>query len=134
VENLLLFKGENGSVSLNLYPYNPGHLMIFPNRHLEDLRELTAEEENSINRLTRGCLDMVTDLYRTDSFNIGYNMGPFSGASIQHLHLHIVPRYPNELGFADVLAGTKLIVEEPTVTAEKLKEKILDYLKIYLPL
>jgi len=124
VDNLLIHKGELVSISLNLYPYNPGHLMIFPHRHIEDLREIAPEEETELSYLTKLSLNLLEKVYQATGFNLGYNMGPFSGASINHLHLHIVPRYPNEVGFLDILSGTKLIVEEPQLTQSRLKAEI----------
>ncbi|PKL15142.1 MAG: hypothetical protein CVV50_01080 [Spirochaetae bacterium HGW-Spirochaetae-6] len=119
-----MHKGELVSISLNLYPYNPGHLMIFPHRHIEDLREIAPEEETELSYLTKLSLNLLEKVYQATGFNLGYNMGPFSGASINHLHLHIVPRYPNEVGFLDILSGTKLIVEEPQLTQSRLKAEI----------
>lgn len=129
ITNLLIYQGEKASVSLNLYPYNPGHLMVFPHRHITDIRELTLQEEQEISYLTRGSLDMLESLYETKAFNLGYNMGKESGASINHLHLHLVPRYPNESGFLDILSGAKLIVENPPQTKERLQKVIQSFIQ-----
>ncbi|MFH1896675.1 MAG: HIT domain-containing protein [Candidatus Desantisbacteria bacterium] len=109
-------------VSLNLYPYNPGHVMIFPNRHIKDIRELNEEEISQMQVLTIKTLDILDKLYSPSGYNIGYNMGTIAGASIEHLHLHIVPRYKNELGFVDILSNSKIIVEDPRKTLERLRE------------
>lgn len=126
--NLSLYHGKEASICLNLYPYNAGHLMIYPNRHIEDIRSLTLEEEKAISDYTKASLSMLEDAYHTNGFNIGYNIGKSSGASITHLHLHIVPRYPNELGFMDIISGTKLIVEDPYETKERLTELLKKYM------
>jgi ATP adenylyltransferase len=108
--------------AVNLYPYNPGHLLVFPARHLTDLRELTPEEDAHLARLTRYLLDRLDGLNRAAGYNLGYNMGRAAGASIDHLHLHIIPRFPNELGIADLLAGKRVLVESPPETARRLRD------------
>lgn len=110
--------------AVNLYPYNPGHLLVFPARHVVDLRELTVPEEQHLARLTRYLLDRLDRLNTASGYNLGYNMGHTAGASIDHLHLHIIPRFPNELGIADLLAGKRVLVEEPRETARRLREGI----------
>jgi ATP adenylyltransferase len=109
---------------VNLYPYNPGHLLVFPTRHLTDLRDLEPREERHLTRLTRHLLDALDALNRAGGYNLGYNMGPAAGASIDHLHLHIIPRFPNESGIADLLAGKRVLVEDPRDTARRLRERL----------
>jgi len=111
-------------VAVNLYPYNPGHLLVFPTRHLTDLRDLQAAEEAHLARLTRYLLDSLDKLNSAGGYNLGYNMGRAAGASIDHLHLHIIPRFPNELGIADLLAGKRVLVESPLETARRLRERL----------
>ncbi|MEK7274676.1 MAG: HIT domain-containing protein [Candidatus Desantisbacteria bacterium] len=121
-----VYRSQDMIISLNLYPYNPGHVMIFPNRHIKDIRELNEEETNQIQSLTIKTLDVLDRLYAPSGYNIGYNMGNVAGASIEHLHLHIVPRYKNELGFVDILSNSKIIVEDPRKTLERLREAYAD--------
>ncbi len=128
INNLLIFKGQLASITLNLYPYNPGHMMIFPNRHIVDIRDLTENEEKEISKLTNASMNTLDELYGPGGYNIGYNIGESSGASINHLHRHLVPRYPNELGFIDVIGGAKVIIEDPIKTLEKFKIKISEHL------
>jgi len=113
------------TVALNLYPYNPGHLMIFPNRHIEDIKELSRDEVIEMHRLTVLSTKLLQEIYHPQGFNIGYNLGESSGASIKHLHRHIFPRYKNELGFVDILGGSKIIVENPKHALDKLKQVFL---------
>lgn len=109
-------------VSVNLYPFNVGHLLIFPLRHVESTKSLDAAEAVELHGLTNEAMDVLSDVYSPGGFNVGYNIGACSGASIEHLHLHIVPRYSRELGFIDILGGAKLVVEHPEVTTKKLRE------------
>jgi|MTBAKSStandDraft_1061840.scaffolds.fasta_scaffold50470_2 ATP adenylyltransferase len=114
---------ENGFiVTVNLYPYNPGHIMIFPERHITDLRDLTPEEEEAFIRIRNKSMDIIEKLYHCEGFNIGYNIGKASGASIEHLHLHVVPRDRGELGFMDIIGGAKIYIENPVETVQKLKQ------------
>jgi ATP adenylyltransferase len=108
-------------VSLNLYPYNPGHLIVFPRRHVNDLRQLSADERADIDAVSRLCLDVLDSTHGPAGYNIGYNMGLVAGASIDHLHLHIIPRYPREIGITELLAGRRVLVQDPLETQRLLK-------------
>ena len=127
VINLEIFRTKNFIIAVNLYPYNPGHLMIFPHQHIEEVEELSLSEVKELHKLTVISLKILKNLYNPHGFNIGYNLGPGSGASIMHLHLHIVPRYENELSFIDVLSGSKIFVEEPENTVQRLKSEYKKY-------
>ena len=120
VESLVLHRAHGFFVTLNLYPYNPGHLMVVPARHVEHLRELNEDEVLALHRLQMLSIGVLEREYRAIGFNIGYNLGRTSGASIAHLHLQIVPRYGVELGFFDILSDSRVIVEDPRVTRERL--------------
>lgn len=122
VENLVVYRHEGHFITLNLYPYNPGHLMIVPENHYLDIRELSDEEVIASHHLQSLSLQVLEKVYRPGGFNVGYNIGKTSGASIPHIHLQIVPRYPTELGFFDILSDTRVIVEEPHVTRERLRQ------------
>lgn len=116
-----IFSNALMTIALNLYPYNPGHLMIFPNRHIESIEELSRDEVMEMHRLMVLAKKILQKHYHPQGFNIGYNLGESSGASIRHLHRHIVPRYRNELGFVDILSGTKIFVEDPRSALVELK-------------
>ena len=120
VERLEVHRTELFTISLNLYPYSPGHLLIFPNRHIVDKRELRSDEVLHLHELEGMSFEALTRAYQPRGFNVGYNMGESSGASIPHLHLHVVPRYTKELGFMDIIGGARIIIEDPIVTQEKL--------------
>lgn len=111
-------------VSVNLYPYNPGHLMIIPSRHVTDIRQLTEEESIRLISLERQLLHRLDEIYRPSGFNVGYNIGRDAGGSIEHLHLHLIPRYRGEIGITDILAGSRMLVEPPDVTRDRVAESI----------
>ncbi|MCK4239991.1 MAG: HIT domain-containing protein [Candidatus Atribacteria bacterium] len=129
VINLEIFRTKSFIIAVNLYPYNPGHLIIFPHRHIEEIEKLSLSGIRELHKLTVISLKVLKNLYNPHGFNIGYNLGKGSGASIKHLHLHIVPRYENELSFIDVLSGSKIIVEEPKNTLQRLKSEYKKYAK-----
>ncbi len=122
VVNLIFLESDHCVVSINLFPYNSGHLMIFPKRHIVDLRELTHLEEMEITALTKVLMDGLDDLYSPHGFNVGYNIREVAGASINHLHQHIIPRYPNELGIVDLIGGSKVLIEDPKESQLKFKK------------
>lgn len=121
VDNLVVYREQGYFVTLNLYPYNPGHLMVVPERHMEDIREFTEADTLEMHRMQVLSIAVLEKVYRPNGFNVGYNLGDASGASIPHLHLQIVPRYRTELGFFDLLSDSRVIVEAPEVTREKLQ-------------
>jgi ATP adenylyltransferase len=118
--DLTVYTDELFIVSVNLYPYNPGHLLLFPVQHKEDIRAYTAEEEKRLNHLIKVFLNVLDELYTPFGYNLGYNMGLVAGGSIAHLHYHMIPRYPNEIGIADLLAGKRVLVENPRETQERI--------------
>jgi ATP adenylyltransferase len=120
VVDLSIWRDELFIASVNLYPYNPGHLLLYPCRHVEDVRELTAEEERRMLGAQRWLLGLLDRACSPHAYNIGFNMGAAAGASINHLHLHIIPRYPRETGIADLIAGSRVLVEDPRETARRL--------------
>jgi ATP adenylyltransferase len=124
VENLSVWENEFFLLTVNLYPYNPAHLLLAPKRHVVDVRELGEEENRQLGVLEKQTLDLLDRLYAPAGYNVGYNMGRPAGASIEHLHLHIIPRYPNETGIADLIAGKRVLVENPVTTTERLREEL----------
>lgn len=123
IVDLTVYADELFTVSVNLYPYNPGHIMVFPNRHLVDVRDFTPDEDRRLAELTRSFLTIIDVTHSPSGFNIGYNMGAAAGASIDHIHLHVIPRYPREVGIADLVAGSRVLIEDPRVTRDRLAER-----------
>ena len=97
---------------------------MYPLRHVEDVRELTEVEERRLWKLQRWLLGILDAACAPHAYNIGYNMGAAAGASISHLHLHIIPRYPRETGMADLIAGRRVLVEDPRETTRRLRERV----------
>jgi ATP adenylyltransferase len=128
VVTLKIYDDEYIFISLNLYPYNPGHLMIIPNRHVISFLELTREEIIHINRTIQGIQLLLDELYSPKGYNIGINQGIIAGASIEHLHIHIVPRYGAELGYIDIVGKTRIVVEGLDSVKQKLTENIHNFL------
>ena len=122
VSNLTVYRCPGHFVTLNLYPYNPGHVMIVPEPHYLDVRELSDAEVLATHRLQSLTLRVLDRVYKPGGYNVGYNLGQSSGASIPHIHLQIVPRYGSEVGFFDILSDSRVIVEDPHVTRERLME------------
>jgi ATP adenylyltransferase len=128
VVTLKIYEDDLIFISLNLYPYNPGHMMIIPNRHVISFLELTKEEVVHINRTIQGVQLLLDDLYTPKGYNIGINQGLVAGASIKHLHIHIVPRYSGELGYIDIVGKTRVVVEGLDSVKEKLTQNIHKFL------
>ncbi len=122
VENLMVYRNDFTGVTLNLYPYNPGHLLIFPLRHETDIRNLSKEERKALDDTLDLSLSVLDGLYHPEAYNIGYNMGRTAGASIEHLHQHVIPRYPREIGVAELIAGNRVLVEDVKVSHQKILE------------
>ncbi|NUN07666.1 MAG: HIT domain-containing protein [Ignavibacteriaceae bacterium] len=120
-DSLVVRKAKLTFTVLNLYPYNNGHLMIVPNRHLNDFQNLTAEENAEIMselQLAQKCLSIVS---RPDGFNIGANIGKSSGAGIDdHIHFHIVPRWNGDTNFMPVLGEAKVLSQDLLNTKKEL--------------
>jgi ATP adenylyltransferase len=122
VEDTLVCKSAHTGLAVNLYPYNPGHLLLFPLRHVTDIRNLSDEERRGMDSSLDMALGALDSLYSPAGYNIGYNMGLAAGASIEHLHLHIIPRYPREIGIAELLAGKRVLVEDIETTRQRLRK------------
>jgi ATP adenylyltransferase len=95
--------------------------MVYPKRHMEAYEDLSPALSAEIHKVTLKCLKVLGKEYKPQGFNMGWNLGKQSGASISHLHLHIVPRYESETGFMDLLGETRVIVENPRLTRDRLR-------------
>ena len=119
---LLLLRGRSSFVILNLYPYNNGHLMIVPNRHLNALEALTSEEQAELMKLTRLSEIALTQAYQPHGINVGINLGKAAGAGIEnHLHIHLVPRWSGDTNFMTAVGETRVLPENLSETAARLR-------------
>jgi ATP adenylyltransferase len=115
-DGLLLARAEHVYAVLNLHPYNPGHLMVVPYRHVADLEDLTDEEAVELTTMTRDAVRAIKSASAPHGFNVGLNLGGVAGGSLSdHLHQHVVPRWGGDANFIAVLAQTKVI---PQLLAE----------------
>lgn len=96
--------------------------MVFPKRHVEALEELGEDEALDIFRTVNLSITSLRHLYRPQGFNVGINIGSAAGASIEHLHIHVVPRYNSELGFVDIIGGGKVMIEDPERYLERVRD------------
>ena len=119
---LVVARGRSAFVILNLYPYNSGHLMIVPNRHVASLAELSPEERADVMDLTARAEVAVTEVYRPQGLNIGVNLGKAAGAGIaDHLHVHVVPRWTGDTNFMSVVGNVRVLPEEVPASVERLR-------------
>lgn len=119
---LVLFRGTSCFVILNLFPYNNGHLMVVPNRHIGALADATPEELTELMALARCAELALTEAYAPHGMNFGINLGKPAGAGVPgHLHLHVVPRWNGDTNFMTVVGQTRVLPEELPQTAEKLR-------------
>jgi ATP adenylyltransferase len=121
-EPLIVFRGRTCYVILNLYPYNNGHLLIVPNRHVASLAGTVPPERDELMALTRLSEIALAEGYAPHGFNVGINLGRPAGAGIvDHLHIHVVPRWNGDTNFMPVIGQVRVLPEELPVTAEKLR-------------
>jgi ATP adenylyltransferase len=118
---LVVHRGERAVVLLNKYPYASGHLMVAPLRHTGDLEALAADEALEIHVLGTRALAVLRDTMSPQGFNLGWNIGRIAGAGVvDHVHLHVVPRWAGDTNFMPVLADVKVIPETLEATRARL--------------
>jgi len=123
VDSLLVHKGELTYTLLNLYPYNNGHLMVVPYRHISEFEELTKDESTEVMQQLQLAQKALVEISKPHGFNIGANLGRISGAGIhEHIHFHIVPRWNGDTNFMPVLGEVKVISQDLKETKIKLLE------------
>ncbi len=123
-KHLILYRSEFSFVIMNVFPYNNGHLMVVPNKHVPNLNGLSKQEINDLFEAVQLCENVITKVYSPDGINIGLNLGKAAGAGIdEHLHVHIVPRWSGDVNFMSAIADTRIIPESFEQAYSKLKEQ-----------
>jgi ATP adenylyltransferase len=123
-KNLILYHGKLNYVMMNRYPYNAGHLMVAPERHVNSPELLTDAERNEHFKIVSQCVAVLKEAFHCDGFNVGINLGRVAGAGIdQHMHTHVVPRWNGDTNFMPILGDTKVINEALEETYAMLKPK-----------
>ena len=122
-KNLVLWRTDKTIVILNRFPYNNGHLLIAPNRHIPDLNEADDEENLEMIKLIRESQKALSLTIKPHGFNVGMNFGRCAGAGLPgHLHIHVVPRWNGDTNFMAVCGGTDVISQSLTELLEVLKQ------------
>ena len=121
-EPLIVARESLAYVILNLYPYNSGHLMVVPNRHVGSLAELRHDELLDVMRLMQRAEIALNEVYRPHGLNVGVNLGKAAGAGVaDHLHVHLVPRWAGDTNFMSVVGDVRVLPEEVPMSAVRLK-------------
>jgi ATP adenylyltransferase len=120
-ERLVVYRGERAFVLLNRFPYASGHLMVAPNRHLGEFGELADDDALELHRLASSGLAALAETFSPQGYNLGWNLGRIAGAGVvDHVHLHVVPRWAGDTNFMPVLADVKVLPEHLVETRRKL--------------
>ncbi|MFN2581264.1 MAG: HIT domain-containing protein [Candidatus Dormibacteria bacterium] len=107
---------------LNRFPYNSGHVMVVPQRHVSDLRDLHDDESAALFSGCQRALSALGNALHPEGYNVGINLGKPAGGSVDHLHMHVVPRWAGDTNFMPALADTKVLPEHLEQTAQKLRD------------
>lgn len=117
----IVHRGAHCFVILNTYPYTPGHVMIVPYTHLDELQKLPSEAANEMMALSQRMESVLREVYRPDGINLGMNIGKAAGAGIaEHIHLHVLPRWVADANFISVVGETRVLPETLEITWKKL--------------
>lgn len=120
--SLVVFDGATCYVILNLYPYNSGHLMVVPRRHVATLAGLAPSELTELAELARRSEIALTEVYTPQGINVGMNLGKPAGAGVVgHLHVHLVPRWSGDTNFMSIVGNVRVLPEELPQSAERLR-------------
>ncbi|HEX6739902.1 MAG TPA: HIT domain-containing protein [Vicinamibacteria bacterium] len=121
-ESLLVHVADHNFIVMNLYPYNAGHVMVAPRRHLGALGAASAEELTEMMALAQRLEAVLGEVYRPDGVNVGMNLGRPAGAGVaDHIHLHLVPRWVGDTNFMTVAGDTRVISEDPRQACQRLR-------------
>ena len=119
---LIVLRGATCFVILNLFPYNNGHLMVVPNRHIATLVDARPDELREMMEMTRLSEIALREAFNPEGINVGINLGKAAGAGIlEHLHIHLVPRWTGDTNFMTIIGQTRVLPQELPVTADRLR-------------
>jgi ATP adenylyltransferase len=119
---LIVLRGTHNFVILNLFPYTSGHVMVAPYEHLDNIVAAKPEQLSEMMQLSQRVIVALQKLYRPEGFNLGMNLGAAAGAGIrEHIHFHVVPRWPGDANFITITGETRILPEELHTTYERLK-------------
>ena len=120
-ENFIVYRGKYNFALLNIYPYSSGHLMVAPYRHVARLQDVESVALTELAAITQLAESSLRTAYNAPGYNIGMNIGESAGAGIaNHLHMHVLPRWPGDVNFMTAIAETRVLPEDLTATYEKL--------------
>jgi ATP adenylyltransferase len=121
-KNSILYQAATGFIIMNTYPYNSGHLMVVPNRHISEIEKLTEKEHLDLIEMVSSSIKVLKQVMHPQGFNLGMNLGKEAGAGVEgHIHWHIVPRWTGDTNFMPILNETKVISQYVADTYQQLK-------------
>jgi len=124
-KTLIVHRGQHCFVILNAYPYTPGHVMIVPYQHLDELQKLPVEAAHEMMTLSQRMETVLRELYHPDGINLGMNIGKAAGAGIAgHIHMHVLPRWVADANFVSVVGETRILPEMLDVTWRRMREAL----------
>jgi ATP adenylyltransferase len=122
-ENLIVHRTDGAFTIMNKYPYNNGHLLVLPYKHVADICMLSPEENCNLIEEVRRAIEALREVMRPQGFNVGLNLGTAAGAGIEeHVHYHVVPRWHGDINMMPVLADIHVIPEHLRSTGAKLRK------------
>ncbi len=130
-ENLILYKSKHSFLIMNYFPYNCGHLMVAPYKHVSSLEQLSSEELSDTMSLIAFSLKLLKKTLKPEGFNVGMNIGKAAGAGVEgHVHVHVVPRWVGDTNFMPLIGGTKVIPQLVTETYRRIRNEIENYFSV----
>jgi ATP adenylyltransferase len=118
----IVYRGQNCYIVLNTYPYTPGHVMVVPFAHLDELQKLPVEAADEMIQLSQKMEQVLRQLYKPDGINLGMNIGKAAGAGVAgHIHMHVLPRWVADSNFVSVVGETRILPETLDTTYERIK-------------
>jgi ATP adenylyltransferase len=121
----IAYRGQHCYIVLNTFPYTPGHVMIVPYAHLDELRKMPPQAAQEMMGLSQRIEGVLRDLYKPDGVNLGMNIGKAAGAGVAgHIHMHALPRWVADANFVSVIGETRMLPETLDVTWKKLKDAL----------